>query len=291
MGSFYTTKCRKREDSKVVFLICLIKYCTKHSSGDKLVVDEVTCMKKVWIVLFICLALCICGGSFLIITRIQENHDEEVLQTIESDNYEELKSFSSINFDLKTMDVKIEKSDKNAISYRLYNSKKQSLKYSVKDEALTVTESWKSKSSSISNLRDNQNIIVIYTNADWISIHGNCISSDMDIHNLTLDDSNFKTVSGDITGNNMGLKSTTISSISGDIELDGETNIQNEATFETTSGDIDIESVKDISIDASNSSGDIEIGDTDYDHSASVVIGNKNANLILRSTSGDISID
>lgn len=248
-------------------------------------------MKKVWIVLFICLALCIGGGSFLVITRIQENHDEEVLKTIEPENYEELKSFSSINFDLKTMDVKIEKSDKNAISYRLYNSKKQSLNYSIKDGGLTITESWKNNNSSMSNIRDDQNTIVIYTNSDSISIHGNCVSSDMDIHNLTLKDSNFKTISGDITGHTLSLEQTTISSISGDIELDGKTNIQNEATLKTTSGDIDIESAMDIFIDASNSSGDIEIADTDYEHSASAVIGNTNANLVLRSISGDISIN
>lgn len=246
-------------------------------------------MKKSWIVVFVCIVLCIAGGSFLIIGRIQSH--SVFTQSMEPKKYEELKSFSSLNLDVKTMDVKIEQSDQNGISYCLYDSDKQTLDYSIQDGVLTIKETWKGNEANMVNLKNDQNTVVIYTDLDAISIQGNMVSSDMSIKNLTLNDSQIKTVSGDITGNNVSLKSTTLSSTSGDIELDGKMKVQEQARIETTSGDIDIENIKNVEIQANTTSGDIEIDDADYEKSVSNTIGNKEAVLHLTTTSGDITIN
>jgi len=55
-------------------------------------------------------------------------------------NHEGIENFTSVNLDLTSMDVKIEKSSENAISYRLQDVKKQKLDYSVDDGVLNVKE-------------------------------------------------------------------------------------------------------------------------------------------------------
>ena len=74
-------------------------------------------MKKGFILLFIFILVCIVGGSFLAIHLITNVDIEETSIVKEP--------FTSINLDLTSMDVKIEKASKNAISYRLQDAKKQ----------------------------------------------------------------------------------------------------------------------------------------------------------------------
>ena len=97
-------------------------------------------MKKGFILLFIFILVCIAGGSFLAIHLITNVDIEETSIVKEPLNYEKIDNFTSINLDLTSMDVKIEKASENAISYRLQDAKKQKLDYSVQDGVLTVKE-------------------------------------------------------------------------------------------------------------------------------------------------------
>ena len=97
-------------------------------------------MKKGFIILIIFILVCIAGGSFLAIHLIRNIEVNETAIVKEPLNHEGIENFTSVNLDLTSMDVKIEKSSENAISYRLQDVKKQKLDYSVDDGVLTVKE-------------------------------------------------------------------------------------------------------------------------------------------------------
>ena len=97
-------------------------------------------MKKGFIILIIFILVCIAGGSFLAIHLIRNIEVNETSIVKEPLNHEGIENFTSVNLDLTSMDVKIEKSSENAISYRLQDVKKQKLDYSVDDGVLTVKE-------------------------------------------------------------------------------------------------------------------------------------------------------
>ena len=98
-------------------------------------------MKKMGIIIMVCILVCIAGGSFLAIHLIRNVEVSETsISNVRPVNYEKTEAFTSVQLDLTSMDVKIEKSSENAISYRLQDAKKQKLEYSVDQGVLTVKE-------------------------------------------------------------------------------------------------------------------------------------------------------
>lgn len=152
-------------------------------------------MKKGFILLFIFILVCIAGGSFLAIHLITNVDIEETSIVKEPLNYEKIDNFTSINLDLTSMDVKIEKASENAISYRLQDAKKQKLDYSVEDGVLTAKEIISDKHF----VGHDDNEVIIYTTNDSLVVNGNLVAGDVEIQNVTLKDSRVTSVSGDIS--------------------------------------------------------------------------------------------
>ena len=242
-------------------------------------------MKKGFIILFVCILVCIAGGSFLAIHLIRNVEVSETSIVKEPLNYEKIDAFSSINLDLTSMDVKIEKSSENAISYRLQDAKKQKLEYSVDHGVLTVKETISDKHF----VGHDDNEVILYTTNDSLSVNGNLVAGDVEIQNVTMKDSRVTSVSGDISIENSSLNNSTFVTTSGDVEFDGQLTGNNK--LETTSGDISAENINNVSITASTTSGDIEIGEEELTGSVTRVLGSNNATLTLNTTSGDIEIN
>lgn len=242
-------------------------------------------MKKGFIVLFIFILVCVAGGSFLAIHLISNVEVEETSIMKEPLNYEKTDAFTSIDLDLTSMDVKIEKSSENAISYRLQDAKKQKLDYSVQNGVLTVKEVILDK--HFTGQDDNE--VIIYTTNDSLVVNGNLIAGDVEMQNLTVKDSRITSVSGDISIENSNLNNCTFVTTSGDIEFDGQLTGNNK--LETTSGDLSVEHINNVSVTASTLSGDIELGEEELMGSVTSVIGTNNATLTLNTTSGDIEVN
>ena len=242
-------------------------------------------MKKGFIVLFIFILVCIAGGSFLAIHLITNVDIEKTSIVKEPLNYEKIDNFTSINLDLTSMDVTIEKASENAISYRLQDAKKQKLDYSVQDGVLTVKE-------IISDKRfvgHDDNEVIIYTTNDSLVVNGNLVAGDVEIQNVILKDSRVTSVSGDFSIENSSLNNCNFISTSGDVEFDGQ--LTGDNILETTSGDLSVENLNNVSISASTTSGDIEIGEEELTGSVTRVLGTNNATLKLNTTSGDIEVN
>ena len=242
-------------------------------------------MKKGFIILFVCILVCIAGGSFLAIHLIRNVEVSETSIVKEPLNYEKIDAFSSINLDLTSMDVKIEKSSENAISYRLQDAKKQKLEYSVDHGVLTVKETISDKHF----VGHDDNEVILYTTNDSLIVNGNLVAGDVEIQNVALKDSRVTSVSGDISLENSCLNNSTFVTASGDIEFDGQLTGDNK--LETTSGDVSVENINNVSVTASTTSGDIEIKEEELTGSVTRVLGSNNATLTLNTTSGDIEIN
>ena len=242
-------------------------------------------MKKGFIILFVCILVCIAGGSFLAVHLIRNVEVSETSIVKEPLNYEKIDAFSSINLDLTSMDVKIEKSSENAISYRLQDAKKQKLEYSVYHGVLTVKETISDK--HFAGHDDNE--VILYTTNDSLSVNGNLVAGDVEIQNVALKDSRVTSVSGDISIENGSLNNCSFITTSGDIEFDGQ--LTGDNTLETTSGDVSVENISNVSVTASTTSGDIEIKEEELTGSVTRVLGSNNATLTLNTTSGDIEIN
>ena len=248
-------------------------------------------MKKGFIIVFILVLVCIAGGSFLAIHLITNTNididkvSEEISIAKEPLNHEQIEDFTSVNLDLTSMDVKIEKSSENAISYRLQDVKKQKLEYSVDHGILTVKETISNKHF----VGHDDNEVIIYTTNDSLIVNGNLVAGDVEIQNVSLKDSRVTSVSGDISIENGSLNNCSFITTSGDIEFDGQLTGDNSLT--TTSGDVSVENIDNVSVSASTMSGDIEIGEDEFSGSVNQVLGSNNAALTLNTTSGDIEIN
>lgn len=248
-------------------------------------------MKKGFIIVIILVLVCIAGGSFLAIHLITNTNididkvSEEISIAKEPLNHEGIENFTFVNLDLISMDVKVEKSSENAISYRLQDAKKQKLEYSVQNGVLTVKEIVSDKHF----VSHDDNEVIIYTTNDSLSVNGNLVAGDVEIQNLTVNDSRVTSVSGDISIENSNLNNSTFVTTSGDIEFDGQ--LTGDNSLETTSGDVSVENISNVSVTASTTSGDIEIKEEELTGSVTRVLGSNNATLTLNTTSGDIEIN
>ena len=248
-------------------------------------------MKKGFIIVIILVLVCIAGGSFLAIHLITNTNididkvSEEISIAKEPLNHEGIENFTSVNLDLISMDVKIEKSSENAISYRLQDAKKQKLEYSVDQGVLTVKETISDKHF----VGHDDNEVILYTTNDSLTVNGNLVAGDVEIQNLTVNDSRVTSVSGDISIENSNLNNSTFVTTSGDIEFDGQ--LTGDNVLETTSGDLSVENIHNVSVTASSVSGDIEIGEEELTGSVTRVLGTNSATLTLNTTSGDIEIN
>lgn len=248
-------------------------------------------MKKGFIIVIILVLVCIAGGSFLAIHLITNTNididkvSEEISIAKEPLNHEGIENFTSVNLDLTSMDVKVEKSSENAISYRLQDAKKQKLEYSVQNGVLTVKEIVSDKHF----VSHDDNEVIIYTTNDSLSVNGNLVAGDVEIQNLTVNDSRVTSVSGDISIENSNLNNSTFVTTSGDIEFDGQ--LTGDNVLETTSGDLSVENIHNVSVTASSVSGDIEIGEEELTGSVTRVLGTNSATLTLNTTSGDIEVN
>lgn len=248
-------------------------------------------MKKGFIIVIILVLVCIAGGSFLAIHLITNTNidigkvSEEISIAKEPLNHEGIENFTSVNLDLISMDVKVEKSSENAISYRLQDAKKQKLEYSVQNGVLTVKEIVSDKHF----VSHDDNEVIIYTTNDSLSVNGNLVAGDVEIQNLTVNDSRVTSVSGDISIENSNLNNSTFVTTSGDIEFDGQ--LTGDNSLETTSGDVSVENISNVSVTTSTTSGDIEIGEEELTGSVTRVLGTNSATLTLNTTSGDIEVN
>lgn len=242
-------------------------------------------MKKGFIILIIFILVCIAGGSFLAIHLIRNVEVNETSIVKEPLNHEGIENFTSINLDLTSMDVKIEKSSENAISYRLQDVKKQKLDYSVDDGVLTVKETISDKHF----IGHDDNEVIIYATNDSLIVNGNLVAGDVEIQNVALKDSRVTSISGDISIENGILNNCTFVTTSGDVEFDGQ--LAGDNALETTSGDLSVENISNVSVTASTTSGDIEIKEEELTGSVTRVLGSNNATLTLNTTSGDIEIN
>ena len=243
-------------------------------------------MKKMGIIIIVCILVCIAGGSFLAIHLIRNVEVSETsISNVRPVNYEKTEAFTSVQLDLTSMDVKIEKSSENAISYRLQDVKKQKLDYSVDDGVLTVKEIILDKHF----VGHDDNEVILYTTNDSLTVNGNLVAGDVEIQNVALKDSRVTSVSGDISIENGSLNNCSFITTSGDIEFDGQ--LTGDNTLETTSGDVSVENISNVSVTASTTSGDIEIKEEELTGSVTRVLGSNNATLTLNTTSGDIEIN
>ena len=242
-------------------------------------------MKKIGIIIIVCILVCIAGGSFLAIHLIRNVEVSETSIEKEPLNYEKTEAFTSVHLDLTSMDVRIEKSSENAISYRLQDAKKQKLEYSVDQGVLTVKETISDKHF----VGHDDNEVILYTTNDSLTVNGNLVAGDVEIQNVALKDSRVTSVSGDISIENGSLNNCSFITTSGDIEFDGQLTGDNSLT--TTSGDVSVENIDNVSVSASTMSGDIEIGEDEFSGSVNQVLGSNNAALTLNTTSGDIEIN
>ena len=242
-------------------------------------------MKKMGIIIIVCILVCIAGGSFLAIHMIRNVEVSETSIVKEPLNYEKTEAFTSVHLDLTSMDVKIEKSSENAISYRLQDAKKQKLEYSVQDGVLTVKETILDKHF----VGHDDNEVILYTTNDSLIVNGNLVAGDVEIQNVALKDSRVTSVSGDISIENGSLNNCSFITTSGDVEFDGQ--LTGDNTLETTSGDLSVEHIQNVSVTASTLSGNIEIGEEELTGSVNRVLGTNNATLTLNTTSGDIEIN
>lgn len=242
-------------------------------------------MKKIGIIIIVCILVCIAGGSFLAIHLIRNVEVSETSIVKEPLNYEKTEAFTSVQLDLTSMDVRIEKSSENAISYRLQDAKKQKLEYSVDHGVLTVKETILDKHF----VGHDDNEVILYTTNDSLVVNGNLVAGDVEIQNMTLKDSRVTSVSGDISIENSNLNNSTFVTTSGDIEFDGQLTGAN--SLETTSGDVSVENISNVSVTASTTSGDIEIKEEELTGSVTRVLGSNNATLTLNTVSGDIEIN
>lgn len=242
-------------------------------------------MKKMGIIIIVCILVCIAGGSFLAIHMIRNVEVSETSIVKEPLNYEKTEAFTSVQLDLTSMDVKIEKSSENAISYRLQDAKKQKLEYSVQDGVLTVKETILDKHF----VGHDDNEVILYTTNDSLIVNGNLVAGDVEIQNVALKDSRVTSVSGDISIENGSLNNCSFITTSGDVEFDGQ--LTGDNTLETTSGDLSVEHIQNVSVTASTLSGNIEIGEEELTGSVNRVLGTNNATLTLNTTSGDIEIN
>ena len=230
-------------------------------------------MKKMGIIIIVCILVCIAGGSFLAIHLIRNVEVSETsISNVRPVNYEKTEAFTSVQLDLTSMDVKIEKSSENAISYRLQDAKKQKLEYSVDQGVLTVKETISDKHF----VGHDDNEVILYTTNDSLVVNGNLVAGDVEIQNVALKDSRVTSVSGDISIENGSLNNG---------QLTGDN------TLETTSGDVSVENISNVSVTASTTSGDIEIKEEELTGSVTRVLGSNNATLTLNTTSGDIEIN
>lgn len=242
-------------------------------------------MKKMGIIIIVCILVCIAGGSFLAIHMIRNVEVSETSIVKEPLNYEKTEAFTSVQLDLTSMDVKIEKSSENAISYRLQDAKKQKLEYSVQDGVLTVKETILDKHF----VGHDDNEVILYMTNDSLIVNGNLVAGDVEIQNVALKDSRVTSVSGDISIENGSLNNCSFITTSGDVEFDGQ--LTGDNTLETTSGDLSVEHIQNVSVTASTLSGNIEIGEEELTGSVNRVLGTNNATLTLNTTSGDIEIN
>lgn len=242
-------------------------------------------MKKMGIIIIVCILVCIAGGSFLAIHLIRNVEVSETSIVKEPLNYEKTEAFTSVQLDLTSMDVKVEKSSENAISYRLQDAKKQKLEYSVDQGVLTVKETISDKHF----VGHDDNEVILYTTNDSLTVNGNLVAGDVEIQNVALKDSRVTSVSGDISIENGSLNNCSFITTSGDVEFDGQLTGNN--TLETTSGDLSVEHIQNVSVTASTLSGNIEIGEEELTGSVNRVLGTNNATLTLNTTSGDIEIN
>ena len=248
-------------------------------------------MKKGFIIVIILVLVCIAGGSFLAIHLITNTNididkvSEEISIAKEPLNHEGIENFTSVNLDLVSMDVKVEKSSENAISYRLQDAKKQKLEYSVQNGVLTVKEIVSDKHF----VGHDDNEVILYTTNDSLTVNGNLVAGDVEIQNVALKDSRVTSVSGDISIENGSLNNCSFITTSGDIEFDGQ--LTGDNVLETTSGDLSVENIHNVSVTASSVSGDIEIGEEELTGSVTRVLGTNSATLTLNTTSGDIEVN
>lgn len=241
-------------------------------------------MQKGFKFLFLGIILCIVAGGFVGVFIVNQIANTKMEPT-QSD---ELSSFSSVDIDLKTMDLEIKKSNQNRISYVLQDSKKQKLDYQLKNNTLTVKETISGK-----NFSDNgkKNHIIIYTNEKNLSLKGKCNASDIELNNIHFNNLDLSTTCGDIDLNHVKISEGQIYTTSGDIDFEGKTTIQKKLDINCTSGDVDIENVNNVLCRTKATSGDIEIGDDDYETEGQKVIGTNSATLNITTTSGDISVN
>ena len=242
-------------------------------------------MKKIGIIIIICILVCIAGGSYLAIHLIRNAEVSETSIVKEPLNYEKTETFTSVHLDLTSMDVKIEKSSENAISYCLQDAKKQKLEYSIDNGVLTVKETITDKHF----VGHDDNEVILYTTNDSLIVNGNLVAGDVEIQNVALKDSRVTSVSGDISIENGSLNDCSFITTSGDVEFDGQ--LTGDNILETTSGDVSVENISNVSVTASTTSGDIEIGEEEFTGSVTRVLGSNNATLTLNTTSGDIEIN
>ena len=242
-------------------------------------------MKKIGIIIIVCILVCIAGGSFLAIHLIRNVEVSETSIVKEPLNYEKTEAFTSVQLDLTSMDVKIEKSSENAISYRLQDAKKQKLEYSVDQGVLTVKEIISDKHF----VCHDDNEVILYTTNDSLVVNGNLVAGDVEIQNVALKDSRVTSVSGDISIENGSLNNCSFITTSGDVEFDGQ--LTGDNTLESTSGDVSVENISNVSVTASTTSGDIEIKEEELTGSVTRVLGSNNATLTLNTVSGDIEIN
>lgn len=240
-------------------------------------------MSKGFKFLFLGIIICIVAGSFVGVFLV----DRLANTKMEPTQSDELSNFTSIDVDLKTMDLEIKKSNQNRISYVLQDSQKQKLEYQVKNKTLTIQEST-SKNFSATNKK---NKIIIYTNQKQISLQGNCRVSDVELNNLHFNSLDLNTTSGDIDLNDVKISTGQINATSGDIDFEGKTEIDNKIDVTCTSGDVDVEYVKNVLCKANATSGDIEIAGQDYENEGQKIIGRDSAALNIKTTSGDISVN
>ena len=137
-------------------------------------------MKKMGIIIIVCILVCIAGGSFLAIHLIRNVEVSETSIVKEPLNYEKTEAFTSVQLDLTSMDVKVEKSSENAISYRLQDAKKQKLEYSVDQGVLTVKETISDKHF----VGHDDNEVILYTTNDSLTVNGNLVAGDVEIQNV-----------------------------------------------------------------------------------------------------------
>lgn len=195
----------------------------------------------------------------------------------------------NLNISSVSSDIKIENSDIDTVTVKVYGKDDENIKVEVKNGTLSINEEIKSFCFGFCYYPDYQIIVTVPSNIEY-DVKLNTTSGEISVGDILTSNLKINTISGDIDVKNHNKLS--IEGVSGDLNI-GEVG---EISAKTVSGEININKVSG-KCDIKTTSGDVEIDVFDPKSSSKIVTVSgdielhKNTSYInVNTVSGDIDI-